>query len=153
APVPIGSAARSIAASYFHSCVLRDDNQLLCWGANDCGQLGDGMTCGMCPTPKSAPCGRSMPAPVHLGGLIADSVGLGAFFGCAHIGDSAEHVMCWGRNDFAQAGSLPGSGMGISSAMVPVPQKTGALHIHDISVGAYHSCAIKNATVICWGRN
>ena len=55
---------------------------MLCWGANDAGQLGDGTTQG-----------RARPAPVP---GLADVVQIaaGAAHTCARLGDGT--VRCWG---------------------------------------------------------
>jgi alpha-tubulin suppressor-like RCC1 family protein len=47
APVPVqsfGNGAGAIATGYHHSCAVRADGTLWCWGANSKGQLGDGTT-------------------------------------------------------------------------------------------------------------
>jgi alpha-tubulin suppressor-like RCC1 family protein len=45
--VPCVGAARAVAASYFHTClVLSRDGSVWCWGQNQHGELGNGTTLG-----------------------------------------------------------------------------------------------------------
>ncbi len=34
--------ARFVALGHGHTCAIRDNNELLCWGYNSNGQVGDG---------------------------------------------------------------------------------------------------------------
>lgn len=92
-PVPVTSLTNAIdiAAGSGHTCAIRDGGQVLCWGKNDLGQLGNGTT-----TPSNVP--------VEVPGLddaVQVSVGLGEH-ACA-LRRSGE-LVCWGRNDFGQLG-------------------------------------------------
>lgn len=89
-----------------HFCVRYQNGTLDCWGANDAGQLGNGMM-GAATTTEVEPTG------------IADaiSVGLGERHSCAVVTTSGEPaVFCWGANDSGQLGD----GSEVPSS-VPVP--------------------------------
>lgn len=97
----------SIAAGDDHTCVLRKDGTVWCWGADDWGQLGDGRTSGMQTTPQ----------PVA-GLKDAIAVAAGASFTCALLADTS--IRCWGANDRGQLGNgatSTGAG-GLPSAVV-----------------------------------
>ncbi len=49
-PTLVYSDVAIFSAGFQHTCALTNKNDLLCWGANPCGELGDGTT-----TPHSAP--------------------------------------------------------------------------------------------------
>ncbi len=72
-----------------------------------------------------------------------------ATFGCA-IDDNAE-LWCWGDNQFGQLGNSTPLTAG---PHLPVRPFSGT-SIRDVSVGAYHVCAItvNGDKLYCWGRN
>ncbi|HTA20998.1 MAG TPA: hypothetical protein VK989_17010, partial [Polyangia bacterium] len=83
---------RTIAASADgqHTCALRDDETLWCWGANASGQLGDGTL-------------TARPQPVQarmLGSVTAVAAGLSHT--CATT--RADGLYCWGANSAGQLG-------------------------------------------------
>lgn len=87
--VPNVSGARQLVAAESHVCVITDAGAVLCWGANDEGELGRGTrTIG------------EQPGPVP--NLSARSIALGADHGCAI--DTDGHVVCWGNNRNGQLG-------------------------------------------------
>ena len=124
-----------------HSCALRRDGTLRCWGDNRSGQLGDGTN-----TPRFT-----------LGTVVARTgvtdplttvrgVAAGAAHTCAVLMDGS--VRCWGDNSGGQIGD--GTGMG-RSAPTTVLDLTGAT---SIAAGQAHTCAIvSDRTVRCWGFN
>ncbi|MBU1160590.1 hypothetical protein KJ992_00025 [Patescibacteria group bacterium] len=50
------STVKEITAGTYHTCALKTDGSMVCWGNNDFGQLGDGST-------------NSTPTPVQVFGL------------------------------------------------------------------------------------
>ncbi len=94
APTPIDPAGlgavktNQVFAGGSHTCALRDDNTLWCWGGNRFGQLGTG-----------APEGRLVPTKV-LDGVT------GAYAGGAHTCaiKSDGSLWCWGNNQYGQLG-------------------------------------------------
>ncbi|MFN2317117.1 MAG: RCC1 domain-containing protein [Gemmatimonadales bacterium] len=99
-----GFSANGVGAG--HTCGLTHQGQVLCWGLNDEGQLGNGSTTNtLDPTPIS-----STEVFVAIGGSGAKSA-------CAVTID--RRVFCWGRNSQGQLGS--GVAGGFSSVPVLVP--------------------------------
>ena len=97
------SGVTAISAAGDHTCALRGDGTVLCWGVDDHGQIGDGTIVEL----------RAAPTSVKgLAGAIAISAG--NQFSCALLGDGT--VRCWGENDLGQLGN--GSQ---SSIDVPTP--------------------------------
>ncbi len=83
--------AVDIAAGGAHTCALRATGQVVCWGSNDLGQVGDGTDVDPRPTRREV---------VGLTGIVAiDSL---ANHTCAADGGE---VWCWGSNEFGQLGS------------------------------------------------
>ena len=100
-------AAEQIAAGGKTTCALRSDGSVLCWGANDAGQLGDGtMTMRTAPTVVRVPGGTS--------GARVVSIGVGRHHTCALAKDGA--IWCWGANESGQLGNGT-----TNASVVPVP--------------------------------
>jgi alpha-tubulin suppressor-like RCC1 family protein len=126
--------AVDVATGLGHSCALRANGRVSCWGFNGNGQLGDGTTI-------------DRAAPVDVAGLTdAAALTAGAFFTCAlRAGGS---VSCWGFNGFGQLGdgttvdrATPAAAAGLSNVMA-------------IDAGVSHACAVMgDGDVRCWGDN
>ena len=140
----------SVALGSRHSCALRKNGEVWCWGNNQSGQLGDG-------TRQS----RSTPARVRDLPRAKD-LAAGGDHSCAISED--EHVFCWGRGARGQLGNG-----GSDDKLVPTPVATPVAHA--LALGAEHTCMIGDllpareeklggitrkyarANVFCWGAN
>ena len=79
-----------IALGGLHTCALLSGGEVMCWGRNDFGGLGDGST-------------TSRSSPVKVSGITtATSIALGDYHTCALL--SGGEVMCWGYNNYGQLG-------------------------------------------------
>ncbi|HEY2745245.1 MAG TPA: hypothetical protein VGL86_11500 [Polyangia bacterium] len=138
--VPIAGVT-AIAAGANHTCALRSDHTIVCWGDDGAGQLGRGAT-------LPGPSDNGVPAPVGLTSIVA--VAAGAQHTCAALDNGA--VWCWGANDAGQLGQAPSAG---ASMPVEVVDRAGlALTAATLAAGATHSCAIEqDATLLCWGSD
>ena len=126
----------AVIAGGSHTCGLRADGTVRCWGRNEYGQLGNGSTLGSY-------------IPVDVDGL-RDAVGVAAGLqhGCAVHGDGA--VSCWGRNDSGQLGD---GTITNSASPVPVAALADIVAVSSSPMGK-HTCAITSAgAVFCWGAN
>lgn len=143
---------KSLAAGYYHTCVVFTDNTLKCWGRNDTGQLGLGDKNHRGDAPGEL--GNAL-SPVNLGvGQLAAGVSAGLGFTCALLVNGA--VKCWGDNPFGQLGlgdtfdrgDDPGE---LGNALPPVALGDDAI---AISAGTLHACALlASGGVKCWGAN
>ncbi|MGE0028290.1 MAG: hypothetical protein AB7O78_14825 [Thermoleophilia bacterium] len=145
-PVDIGAGRRAVAISAgdFHTCVIRDDGALVCWGFGSAGQLGRGNTAdiGDDETPGQA-------GPVPLGGRTVRAVSGGKGHTCVLLDDGS--ARCWG---FGADGRLGyGSTADITSAAAAPPIALGAGRTAvAISAGEAHTCAILDTGAVrCWG--
>jgi alpha-tubulin suppressor-like RCC1 family protein len=131
-----------IAAGYEHTCAIREDGSLWCWGFNLEGEIGDGTT-----TTTLVPTQISLPGPV-----TAVSAGGGFVSGnsysahtCAILADKS--LVCWGSNGNGELGvgdNAPHTG----------PQTVPLSNVVQVAVGAYNTCAIlDNHDLYCWGKN
>lgn len=138
APVDVSgltAGVASVAPSLEFACALTTTGGVMCWGANDEGQLGTGTTPGSF-------------TPVGVLGLQANvtAVASGNRHACALT--TAGGVKCWGANASGQLGN--GS---TTTSFVPV-DVVGLSSVVRIAAGFRHTCALKsNGTIACWGSN
>jgi alpha-tubulin suppressor-like RCC1 family protein len=115
------------------TCGVTASHAAYCWGANDNGQLGNGV-----------PGGADTPVPVA-GGLRIQSVGVGANFACGLTEQGVTY--CWGANDFGQLGNGTNT---VSTTPVAIPGLAFAM----VSVGYHAGCGVRaNGAAYCWGAN
>jgi len=121
---------------YAHSCGRTTTGQVLCWGWNGYGQIGDGMSGFF----------MSVPEPIVVMGVTgAEELTAGGEVTCAR---TASQVLCWGHNNAGQIG------IGTTDELFATPQVValgGAAT--SVSAGDAHVCAIVAASVWCWGDN
>lgn len=82
---------KSVHPGIEHTCAIKEDNTLYCWGKNLYGQLGDGT--------NSL---RNVPTPVS-GGLTWKTVVLSYDFTCGI--SISDELYCWGKNLDGQLGT------------------------------------------------
>ncbi|NCU42452.1 MAG: hypothetical protein EOM19_07100, partial [Candidatus Moranbacteria bacterium] len=138
-----------VSAGNYHTCALKTDGTVFCWGRNDYEQLASDTSSNSL-TPLQAM--TYIPPSGYLTGIQQISGGL--VFGnyCALKNDGT--VFCWGRNLYGQLGDNT-----TTQRLAPVQVKgvgnVGNLSgVSQISSGSTHTCATKNdGTAYCWGRN
>ena len=126
--------AASPAAGGYHTCAIRKDHSLWCWGLNDDGQLGTGNTINA-DTPQRVGTRSNWKA-----------VSAGQYHTCAVR--TSGTLWCWGYN---YDGEL-GTGSTISA---DTPQRVGTRsNWKAVSAGGFHTCAVRTGgTLWCWGLN
>ncbi len=136
----LGSSVVEIAAGFRHTCALKSDGRIYCWGRNHFGQLGDGTT-----TDKNTPVATNN---TLLGSSVVE-IGVGIYHTCALKSDGT--VYCWGYNGYGQLGDGTGTG---SSTPVATNNTLLSSSVVEIAAGESYTCALKSdGTVYCWGVN
>jgi alpha-tubulin suppressor-like RCC1 family protein len=126
------SGALQVSSGGFHTCVVKQDNSLWCWGSNIYGQLGIASL-----TNKSS----EQPVQVATGVL---QVSAGKWHTCAVKTDNS--LWCWGNNSFGQLGTGD-----LINRYSPTQIMTS---VSQVSAGDFHTCAVKtDGTLWCWGDN
>ena len=128
----------AIAAGAAHTCALRADKTVVCWGDDSSGQLGYGGSASVNPVPATA----------ALTSIVA--IAAGGRHTCAALDNGA--VWCWGANDAGQLGVAPSAG---ASMPIEVVDRAGApLDAASLAAGATHSCAVgRDHKLVCWGSD
>lgn len=130
-----GGSWLSLSTGVNHSCAIKTDNSLWCWGSNSTGQLGD-----------NSITQRLVPTAVNGGGAWK-LVTAGDTHTCGIKTDDS--LWCWGGNSSGKTGGNLTAG----NTLVPT-QISGGGTWKNVSAGMTHTCAIKsNDSLWCWGSN
>ncbi|MDQ6777710.1 MAG: hypothetical protein M3071_16205 [Actinomycetota bacterium] len=158
-PVDIGAGftATAISSGDAHTCVIRNDSSVVCWGYGAQGRLGYGNTnnVGDTQTPGSV-------GPVKLGtGRTAVAIAAGGGHTCAVLDNGS--VLCWGFGFDGQLGLGDTNNVGDRTFVTPNisgPVDLGAgRKAVAVTAGTDHTCVIlakasaDGGSVMCWGRN
>lgn len=138
----------SIQTRYSSTCALTSPGDVMCWGINGSGQLGDDSTST-----------RLLPVPVMgedgIGTLSnVSTITVGDEFACAL--DSVDDFFCWGANSSGQltTGDFVSSSTPEGTTLDRATLKTPLLGVNSIVGGELHSCVLTDAgEVLCWGDN
>ena len=132
----------SLAAGSAHTCAVRTEGRVACWGANLSGQLGNGTMTAVEPEGQAQ--------------LVSGLTGVSKVFAglnhtCA-IHDSGSSISCWGEGDSGQLGdgSMADSSVPVSVALPPGQNWT------SMALGWQHTCALSQTDLAslawCWGE-
>jgi alpha-tubulin suppressor-like RCC1 family protein len=130
-PSPVPSAPGS-----GHTCALTSRG-VWCWGSNEYGKLGIN-TYEDSYVPEAV---QGLPGSVQ-------AVAAGTNHTCAL---ASGRVWCWGYNRLGALGN--GSNGSTKDSKVTVPVQGLPKGVTAIATGCYHTCAIANQSVWCWGEN
>ena len=121
-----------VAAGGSHTCAIKTNGSLWCWGNNLFGQLGD-----------RTYTDRNTPIQIMPSG--ATSVSLGGSHTCAIKTNGS--LWCWGANGDGELGD------GTNTAK-NTPVQVMSSGVVSVALGYYHTCVIKtNGSLWCWGNN
>ena len=125
----------AVSAGGSHTCGIRADSTLLCWGGNTFGQLGDGTE-------------ETRYSPVEISsGIRFTSVSAGQHHTCSLAENGSAY--CWGYNYYGQIGV----GSDTTRLHSPTPV-AGNEEFTAISAGTYHTCGLTpGGAALCWGEN
>ena len=130
--IGLTDAVTQVAAGASSTCALLANKQVMCWGQNNAGQLGN-----------STNINSNVP---HLIPDLSNVVNIaaGRFHFCANLYDG--QVKCWGQNNAGQLGNGT-----TTNSNKPVSVNIDAI---EVQAGEYNTCALTlNAGFYCWGSN
>jgi alpha-tubulin suppressor-like RCC1 family protein len=132
---PAATGWASVAAGNWHTCAIRTDTTLWCWGYNDDGQLGIGTT-----TQQDLPQQVTTPA-VDGWATVAGGGG----HTCATRVDGT--LWCWGFNLSGELG-IGSTADQYLPQQVTTPAATGWT---SVAAGGGATCALRTHALRCWG--
>jgi alpha-tubulin suppressor-like RCC1 family protein len=130
-----GHTFRAISVGFEHSCAITDAGATYCWGNNNFGRLGIGLSGGVRTTPTETS-----------GGLVFESFTAFSGHACGLTAVGTAH--CWGKNDRGEIGNG-------TIGPVGTPARVSAgLTFASVSAGAEMSCGVtRDGAAYCWGLN
>ncbi len=138
-----GHQFTSLAAGQHHTCGLKANGEVWCWGLNTAGQLG------------AETADLISGTPVRVGGQeIFTSITAGDFHTCGLASDSG--VYCWGTNLTLVLGveTVSDQCSGRPCSYSPVRAGGSTFTATAVDAGATHNCALDSAGAAwCWGFN
>lgn len=135
----LDSGVIDLGVGIYRWCALKSNGDVLCWGKNDVGQLGDATFTGAA---------RATPGLVkNLG--VAKSLSVGPEHACAILDDKT--ARCWGSNHLEILGhaGLPSTAGSFSATPVAVD---GVANATLLRATGMQSCALETGGALkCWG--
>jgi len=140
------SGVTMVSEGLWSACAVMQDTSLRCWGHNEHGQLGIGVSDTMSHYPETVCADLNNEPCDPLTGV--QRVAVGRYYTCAVVTGGA--VKCWGKNDRGQLGDGTWD-------MSPLPRDVSGMSSGAIEIAANfeHSCAIhgQSREIKCWGNN
>ncbi|MBU1410317.1 DUF4215 domain-containing protein [Myxococcota bacterium] len=131
----LSSGVLRVGAGGYHSCALKSDGSVWCWGRNAQGQLGDGTNVDRL-------------TPVQVTG-ISGATALSTSGNHTCVIDGGGGVRCWGSNQFGQLGDGA-----TSDRNTPFSVSSLTSGVVSLGAGQFHTCAVKSdGSAWCWGYN
>lgn len=124
-----------LSAGRYHTCAVKGDGTVACWGRNEFGELGNGTS------------GNAFSSPVRVASSESfQTVAAGGLHSCALTVTGVAY--CWGRNGNGQLGD------GSSTDRTTPVEVAGMLTYRRIAAGRFHTCALDTGgAAYCWGSN
>ena len=143
-PVPGLADVIAIAAGYRYNLALLADGSVMAWGADEAGQLGDGVGI------QSGCLCVDHPAPVPgISGATAIAAGYQAGFALLQDGT----VRGWGSNYYGGLGNGTATTTSTCRCLGPVAV-SGLSRVRSIAAGGFHATALlSDGAVRAWGYN
>ncbi len=124
----------AVSAGGVHTCGIRSDGSLWCWGSDSDGQLGLGLQI-------------EVDQPTQVGSARWSAVSAGGLHTCGLQSDGS--LWCWGRSMEGETG-VGNTGTGGS---IPLPTQVSGTWL-AVSAGGQHTCAVRDDhSLWCWGQN
>jgi len=126
-----------VSTGISHTCALKNDHSLWCWGDNEYGQLGNNS--------------QNRQYKPHKIGNKKDWVNIVAEADHSCASNRAGNIYCWGLNYRAELGIGGTPRLGFQDSYLPILTNDSTDWL-KIAVGYEHSCAYNTSnSIFCWG--
>ncbi len=139
----------SIVAGRHHTCALRADNELFCWGRHDRGQVGVNLAAARCGTAKDPSTCFPQPQRVTVAVKLRQ-VTAGGQHTCAI--DLKNQPWCWGDGISGKVGSARLARYDPTGFEFEPTLVQGGLRLHRIEAGETATCGLNLNALYCWGH-
>jgi alpha-tubulin suppressor-like RCC1 family protein len=154
--VAVGGTVSQVVAGAFHTCAMTNSGSVICWGANDSGQLGyQGVNyIGDNELPNSAGAvllGYAY-SPFYIPGPDGKAAQITAGYAHTCAVTQAGGVRCWGWGAYGQLGYGNTHDVGRNQYPAAAGDVTLSGQATQVSAGTMHTCALLvGGAVQCWG--
>lgn len=134
--------ATAVSAGFAHACAVTTEGGLVCWGANESGQLGIGTKVG-----------SPVPVTVYASGSGVAKVAAGYSHTCAVFQNG--QVACWGDNTTGELGVDTSGQPVLTPTLIPLAKSARWVAGGGGGPSVFaHTCVVNvDDTVTCWGLN
>lgn len=130
-----------VTAGFQHTCAIRKDGSVWCWGSNESGEIGIGNGPLQIPAPVPVPLPQKAVKVAAGGGDNNKNAHT-----CAILEDKS--LYCWGSGNSGQLGT------GLQQDFDKPQLVMGISNVIDVSLGLDHTCAVTGAgDLFCWGND
>ena len=141
-----------VTAGVSHTCALKSNGEVLCWGFEYSGRLGNDASGAFAFKDHPVNVVDGNGSSDHLSGIV--QISARGSHTCALNSDG--EVLCWGRGIYGQLGDNRSGGSHYRDHPVNVVDGNGSSDhlsgIIQISLGGTHTCALKSSgEALCWG--
>ncbi len=139
-----GESYQSVAVGYGHHCAINSNGELICWGSNTLGQMGEGAS--------SSQYERTLLKQIDTGVTyrhVSTSKGYAGWSQAHTCGVTISGILkCWGTNEGGQLGD------GTDTDRLNPTVVDSSTRYHMVETGFAHTCGITDTGVLkCWGYN
>ena len=133
---------QQVSTGYEHTCALKKNRTVLCWGGGSSGKLGNGA--------KNSSSLPVLVTDVDKNGLLRNiqQISTGDWHTCAV--DDKGQVFCWGYGGYGVLGDLKSKSSSFPVAVFNVAKTKN--NVEQVSAGSSHNCVLTyDGNVFCWG--
>ena len=142
-------ATTTVGVGTDHTCAIVDD-QVLCWGYNQFGQLGASQNVILTNDISAEAITVVTSNDVALSGM--DLLAVGGAFNCA-AKSGTDEVYCWGANAYGQIGIGNPDVVSVIAQATKIPAPSVGANVTHLSAGNQHACFATDAGFVsCWGQ-